>query len=158
MIFLVSCRKNEIEEIIPDKNDCIYENMDVNKDSLTGPCELYLIAECGRNEFTTKDSIEKNLLGEWRLIAYDYYWEQSDIPACGYLKVSESELTFQFMKEGIDTVYTHQWEIEKEINVQNFYLKLMPYGSLRINHFCKKYIYSDDRPFDGKLFLFIKVE
>ncbi|MBK8081454.1 MAG: hypothetical protein IPK25_14945 [Saprospiraceae bacterium] len=41
------------------------------------------------------------------------------------------------MKEGIDTVYTHQWEIEKEKNVQNFYLKLMPYGSLRINHFCK---------------------
>lgn len=162
MMVLISCNKNEDEEINENSYDCIFEQNDNDMDGMIDESERMIMNECMENSLSSKNSIENNLIGEWELIGHGEGWIPSKSQPCGYIIISEDELTFEFRDNNTNIVSTHQWEVE-EVNwngSQNFRLNILPESveGLSIGQFCENYIYGDATPRDGNMYLYKKVD
>lgn len=162
MIVLISCNKNEDEGMNENSYDCVFEQNDHDMDGLIDDSERMIMNECMENTLSSKSSIENNLIGEWELIGHGEGWIKSNSQPCGYMIISEDELTFEFRNEHIDIVSTHQWEIE-EVNSSGslsfkFNILPEPIEGLSIGQFCDKYMYGDATPRDGNMYLYAKID
>lgn len=161
MIILMSCEKNEDNGIV-ESYDCVFVQNDDDMDGLIDDTERMLMNECKQNSLLSKSDIESNLIGEWELTGYGGGSIPSISKPCGYIIISEDELTFEFRNGFTDTRSIHLWEIEEvnssgeqyfRLNVQSEHIE-----GLFINQFCEKYMYVDDTPLDGNMYLYSKVK
>ncbi|MBK7221346.1 MAG: hypothetical protein IPH94_08465 [Saprospiraceae bacterium] len=155
---LISCNK-KVEEINAYGNDCVFEQIDDNMDGLIDENERIIMSECLETPLKSKNSIENNLIGDWKLIGHGEGWLPTISQPCGYLTITENELTFQFKNGHIDTVSTHSWKIEEVNNGLNFKLNIIHeyVEGLFINQFCENYMYGDATPSDGNMYLYKKI-
>ena len=159
---LASCTKNQDKEIIQRNFDCVFEQNDDNLDGIIDDAERKTMNDCIQNSLSSKSDIESNLIGEWELTGHGEGWVTKVSKPCGYIVISQDELIFEFQNAYIDTISTHQWEIE-EVNwngVQSFKLKVHS-GNLEgmnINQFCENYMFGDATPLDGNMYLYTKVQ
>lgn len=66
---LISCNK-KVEEINAYGNDCVFEQIDDNMDGLIDENERIIMSECLETPLKSKNSIENNLIGDWKLIGH----------------------------------------------------------------------------------------
>jgi len=161
MTTLFSCKTNE-DEGISNSHDCIFKQDDNDMDGLIDDAERMIMNACMENLLLTKSSIENNLIGEWELIGHGEGWTPNKSQPCGYIIISQDELTFEFKNEHIDVVSTHQWDIEEINSNEELFFKFnilpeIPDG-LFISRFCKDYMYGDATPRDGNMYLYKKVD
>ena len=159
---LMSCNENEDEGIVINSHNCIFMQNDDTTDGLIDDTERMIMNECMENSLSSKSGIVSNLIGEWELTGHGEGWVPNISQPCGYIIISEDELTFEFKNEYTDTISTHLWEIE-EVNLsvgQYFRLNVIPefVEGLFINRFCENYMYGDGTPSDGNMYLYTKVE
>ncbi|MFK7951339.1 MAG: hypothetical protein AB8B73_00730 [Ekhidna sp.] len=159
-----------LDEIDVNKYDCVFEQIDENMDGLLDNTERMLQEECYRDRLLSKSSIENNLLGEWELIGHALSWNGEKISQpCGYITIEKSQLIYQYNDQFGDTVFVRQWEILEGIDYrdnQYFYLETfvndpeaIDYSKgLSISNFCEKYMYEDQTPWDGNIYLYKKVK
>lgn len=157
---IISCNKEDGNN--SNKWDCVFEQIDDNLDGLIDDTERMIMNTCRANALSSKSSIESNLIGEWELIGHGEGWVPFISQPCGYIKISEAELTFEFRNENTDTFSQHQWEIEELNSNGNTYFRLniLPefVEGLSISQFCESYMFGDATPSDGNMYLYRKVE
>ena len=121
--------------------ECTFVENKGTTDGLLDDTERLIIKECRENKLSSKNAIESNLIGEWILIGFGDGWRSNVTQPCGYIKITQGELIFDFENEYIDTVSRHHWEIE------NSWLKVNPVNKhLSMNIFCNQFMhgsYSD---------------
>ncbi len=153
------------EAILTNQNDCVFEENN-NMDGIIDSTEWAIMNDCTENAFTSKNEIENNLIGEWKLIGHGEGWVHTISQPCAYVTVLDDALILEY-ESGysnvyyVDTVTLHSWQIE-EVNWsggQYFNLTTTPYApGLYINQFCTNYMYGDATPSDGNMYLYEKVE
>lgn len=156
--FLVCCKKTD-NELIETTNtqECIFEEKPENMDGLIDNTEKTLMNECIEQALTTRQGIQENLIGEWKLIGFaaGSCCANSTMP-CGYITVMENELTFEYRYFDTDTITTHTWEVQ-EINNRNT-VTISPYShKLNFTTICPQYLFGDGTPVDANMFLYQKV-
>jgi len=161
-LIFTSCNK---EEYLSGEYNCVFEQIDENRDGELDDNERAIIDECRENALTSKAEIENNLIGEWRLVGYASGWLATPSQPCSRVIFSEEELTLEY-SSGIDTITTHLWEIE-EITIagnQGFRLNTNPrlidlLNPLAIGKFCNNYMYSGAAAsVDSDSFIYQKVK
>ena len=161
LILFSACSKTDTNPgAIP--YDCEFVQNDGDRDGIIDEDERAKMEECAANVFNSKEEIENNLIGEWELIGHGEGWIPTTSKPCGYITISEKELTFEYHDANIDTTYQLEWIIEEVQFSRGSYFKLNiisgnPIG-LQVSRFCKKYMYSDATPSDGNMYLFEKVK
>lgn len=158
---LVSCNKDENGKNQSDY-DCVFEQNDNDMDGLIDDTEKMIMDECMENSLSSKSKIENNLIGEWELVGHGEGWFPSISQPCGYIIISEDDLTFEFRNENNDIASTYQWEIEEVSSSGGIFFKLEilpePPEGLIISRFCDNYMFSDATPRDGNMYLYKKVD
>jgi hypothetical protein len=154
---LVSCDDK------PNGNhDCEFVQDDSTKDGLIDDTERIIMDDCIKNALTSKSKIENNLIGEWKLVGHGEGWLANKSQPCGYITISSTTLISEFKNKYTDTITTHQWEvIESMVNGKTYFkLKANPElgEGLHFNQFCRNYIFGDDTPSDGNMYLYEKVK
>ena len=127
--------------------------------------ERSIMLKCSEDKLTLKEEIEKNLIGEWKLIGFASGSTKLNTQPCIYLQFSEKEVIVESRNIEIDTIARYPWEIE-EINSSNLndsYLSLkVPPGYInglrQVNVFCKRYMYENATRFHGNMYLYEKVK
>lgn len=157
LFILTSCNE-DAATIIEDYN-CEFIQNDDDMDGQIDDVEQALMQECSDNKYTSKDDIEDNLVGEWKLIGHGQGWSYTPSQPCAYLVITEDELTFKFENAQIDTMTIHTWEIIENSN-NSFHLNLTPFAEieLAIDVFSEDYMYFNDTPLDGNMYLYEKVK
>ncbi len=162
LLFLFSgCEKTDANPgAIP--YDCEFVQNDADRDGIIDEDERAKMEACAENAFTSKEEVESNLVGEWELVGHGEGWLPVISQPCGYILISETELTFQYQDATIDTIYQLEWIIEESDwqGRTSFALKI-PSGNpvgLSAGKFCKQYMYADATPRDGNMYLYKKVK
>ncbi len=156
---LSSCNKDDNEKNV-NKN-CVFVQNDDDRDGIIDETERMIMNDCIANSLSSKSTIQNNLIGIWELIGHGEGWIPTKSQPCGYIEISDNELTFEFKNAHIDTVTTHLWEIE-EVNWpggQYYRLKIAPeyVEGLFITQFCDDYMFGDATPSDGNMYLYKKI-
>jgi len=143
-IILFEACKKENSLKVDNTNDCFFEQIDDNVDGFIDETERATMNECSSNLLTSKSEIERNLIGEWKLVGH----------AEGWLPI------FEFKNAETDTVTTHSWEIEAINSTGDFRLNILPeyVEGLFVTQFCTNFMYGDATPSDGNMYLYEKVE
>ena len=151
---LMSCNEDDI-----NRHDCVFGQ---NDESLDAAEENAIMKECYESRLTSKSDIENNLIGKWELIGHGESWGNSNPKPCSYITIINNKLLlFQFKNERMDTATIHSWEVrERGVSGHSFYLFITPAPPYSIypKIFCNSYMYEDDRPVDGYMHLYKKVE
>lgn len=155
--------EQDMDTVLVDRiHDCTFEQIDENMDGRIDDNERMIMTECIANSIVSKSSIESNLIGEWELIGYGHSWVPFPSQPCGYINISEDELTIEYMDGDTTLVSSHDWEIEEVVwsNGQIFSLNISPAPIRRFepNRFCENYMFVDDTPVDGNMYLFTRIE
>ncbi len=138
--------------------DCEF---DFRADGAIDEEERGIMDECMRQSLTSREDIERNLIGEWELIGHGEGWVTSTPEPCGYLIFSEDQLILEIESIYRDTVSSHEWTIEEVGNNlgSRFHLRIEPYAhELGITTFCESYMYGNFTPVDGNMYLYEKVK
>lgn len=158
---LISCNKDE-DHKSENLTNCIFEQNDENLDGIIDETERLIMEECLENQFSSKSSIEMNLIGEWSLIGHGEGWIHSISQPCANIKISSEELIFEFHNEFKDTITTSGWEIEEIKSSMFNYFNLKTDSEnqegLWITNFCENYMYGDATPLDGNMYLYEKIK
>lgn len=141
---------------------CIFEQNDDDLDGVIDDNERKIMKECLENPLSSKSSIENNLIGEWELIGHGEGWIPTISQPCGYIRISEDELIYEFRNDRTDIVSVHQWNIQ-ELNSNgsvSFKFNIIPKPTvgLSMSQFCDKYMYGDATPRDGNMYLYAKID
>lgn len=141
-------------------DDCEFEQNDEKMEGKIDDNERKIMDECLKNAFTSKESIEKNLIGKWELVGFGHGWLPTISQPCSSITVTENKLVLKFINSSVDTVSTHSWEVVAAKNDEYFSLKTSPQlvGGISICVFCEDYMYCDATPFDGNMYLYKKVK
>ena len=141
IMLTIGCQK---DSEVPDQTinyDCEFIEKEESTDGLLDETERSIIMECRETKLTAKSAIESNLIGEWELVGFADGWYSNVTQPCGYIKITQDQLIFDFENEYLDTVSIHTWEIE------NTWLKVDPPNKhLSMNIFCNQFMhgsYSD---------------
>ena len=165
LTFCVSCIKDDVieecqEEAISTPYVCTFVQNDSDMDGWIDDTERSIMDDCFQNSLNSKTEIENNLIGEWELVGHGQGWFPQVSQPCGYLTFTADELTFDFNDGHIDTITTHTWELE-EVNWPSgpkFKLTISDQiFAMFINQFCFDYMYGDETPVDGNMYLYQKV-
>ncbi len=153
----VSCSNDKEITVLLD--DCVFEQIDENMDGLIDPTERTIMQLCRDNLLVTKREVEENLIGEWELVGFGTGWFSTLSQPCGFIEISENDLTFHFTDSQIDTVVTSQWAILEFNGQAQFQLEtdVNLYSINFINQFCRDYMFVDATPSDGNMYLYEKV-
>lgn len=159
-IILFEACKKENSLKVDNTNDCFFEQIDDNVDGFIDETERATMNECSSNLLTSKSEIERNLIGEWKLVGHAEGWLPTISQPCAYLTFSKEELIFEFKNAETDTVTTHSWEIEAINSTGDFRLNILPeyVEGLFVTQFCTNFMYGDATPSDGNMYLYEKVE
>ena len=128
------------------KEDSIFQGSLSDEETLT------VLKECSKNQLKSKDEITKNLIGEWKLVAY----------GCGFcvpieepkatLKMDESTGILDLEYGGIDdTLMTFDWILE-----DTKFITTPSHFALQIKTFCEDYMLFDNRASDGIMMIYQK--
>ena len=159
VIMLIACNNSSDNEISEKLIGCEFSQNDDDMDGLIDEAEMMIMKECRENSLSSRESIELNLIGEWELIGSGNPWFPTTSKPCGYIGITQDELTLEFNNGNINVMSIQPWNIE-EVNLngnESFKLSLHPEHYLIVNQFCENYIYVDDTPLDGGMFLYKKV-
>jgi len=104
LTLLVSCSK--------EADHCTFVINEASEDGLFDEMERAIINDCSENSFLSKSEIESNLIGEWELTGYAVGWFATVTQPCGYIVISEDQLTFKYEDAYTKTHSTHGWTIE----------------------------------------------
>jgi len=156
---LNACKEKDDSINVRNSLGCVFVQNDESMEGLLDELELMILKECRENGFSAQHDLELNLIGEWELIGHATPWFPIISKPCGYIKISEREMTFEFNNGETDILSTHPYEIEKVNwkNEESFILKLHPEHYFVVNQFCENYMYIDNTPFDGAMFLYKKL-
>ena len=123
--------------------------------------ERMIMLECHENRFTTKSEVEENLIGEWEIIGHGAGWSINEPQPSGFLTITEDELFFEFKINTTEFIDTAQWEIVDTVHLGEdvFLLETTPelHKASSMVIFCENYMYRNDVPFDGHMYLYEKV-
>ena len=141
--------------------DCVFVQNDEDMDGLIDDTERSIMNECLKDAFTKREDIEKNLIGEWELVGHGEGWVATVSQPCGYLIFSESTVEVSFNDGSTDTTFSSEWALTTtpgEAPLNN----LLSFGAeakvnFYFNVFCEDYMYTDNTPVDGNMYLFEKV-
>ncbi len=126
--------------------------------------ERTIMETCLMDSWTSKTQIESNLIGEWRLIGHGEGWNTAVEEPSSKVVIEENQLELQFNREDTEYKSSHTWTIEAFDwpNNQGQYFKLildpLPQFHWSMQVFCEQYMYQDDTPLDGNMYLYRKEE
>lgn len=142
--------------------DCVFEQIDENKDGLIDETERSLMEECRENKYSSKSEIVDNLIGEWQLIGHGEGWIPTVSQPCGYVTFTEEEYTLEYDDGSTDIEITSTWDIDVIESPAGTFFRFDLDGEftypLSAAIFCPKYFYGDATPVDGNMYLWEKVE
>ena len=135
VVLLCACDDDDARTIQPI-NDCQFIEQTVTTDGSLDDTERNTIKDCRENELTTNEEIVDNLIGEWELVGFADGWSSNITQPCGYMVITNEELTFEFHSEYADILSVHSWEIENQL------LKVDPPNKhLSMNLFCDQFMH-----------------
>lgn len=146
---------------LPSCHDaCEFEQNDEKMEGKTDDNERKIMDGCHENAFTSKESIEKNLIGKWELVGFAHGWLPTISQPCSSINISENKLVLKFKNSSVDTVSTHSWEVVATKDNESFYLNITPtlVSDLSIAVFCENYMYCDGTFADRNMYLYKKVK
>ncbi len=142
--------------------DCDFEQIDENMDGKIDDNERKIMNSCMEQAYSSKNAIESNIIGEWRLIGHGEGWLPTISQPCAFISISSDVLTFEFRNATREETLTVGWEIEEVSSGSTTYFKLNtdsdPIEGLWITYFCEDYMYGDATPADGNMYLYEKVK
>lgn len=143
-----------------------------NKEATTSPdCIILPIEEvspvledCRNSLLSEATEIAENLVGKWKLVGYGCGFCAPHTPPEAHLVLTETKglLTYKDAFDG-DTLLTFDWRLEQIMNTleenATYRFKTEPsHYVLNMDIFCAEFMFFDERPFDGSLFLYQKQE
>lgn len=140
--------------------NCVFDSTDKSDNGVIDDEERAIMNDCRNQSLFSKNDIEENLIGAWELIGHGEGWFVSVPEPCGYLMISEDELRLEFTSAYRDTVSFHEWMIEEVINGSgsNFHLRVEPVAhEVAMTVFCESFMYVNNTPVDGNMYLYEKV-
>lgn len=139
-----------------------------NKDLTSPECILSqedaftALENCRADVIPEASNIADNLIGEWKLVGYGCGFCGPHTPPEAYIALTETKgiLTFKDDFDG-DTLLTFDWRLEQITNTleekATYRFKTEPsHYALNMDIFCDAFMFFDERPFDGSLFLYQK--
>lgn len=159
LITAISCQ--EAPKVL-HSDDCVFVQDDETEDGKIDENEKSIMDQCKSDALETKSAIESNLIGEWKLIGHGEGWINKISQPCASISISETDLIFNVTNAVHDSQTTHSWEIDV-IDTSNetiFRLTVEPAApiDLAVKHFCEDYMYVNNTPSDGNMYLYQKVK
>ncbi len=152
LLFMSSCTKDNDDK----RHECNFENDPEVTEGIIDNEEQEIMATCLENQLTTKEEIETNLIGTWKIVGYGAGW--IPIPPCGTLEITTNELTLEYVNQFIDTMTEHSWNVIESHDGQ-FYLETNPgFQSLLLGNFCAQYMFYNLTPIDGDMYIYEKID
>lgn len=159
---------DENEMITEDKEtnedyifDCTFIQDASTADSWFNDFESSAIKQCGANQYKSIESIKQNIIGEWELIGHAVGRAAPISKPCAHININKEELVFTFINETVDTVINCNWEIieDERFGEKVFRLKVKPsFNALNMHSFCAEYMFEDNTPVDGFMYLYQKMK
>lgn len=143
------------------KYDCTFIQDDETADGWYSETEIAILNDCLRNQFTLEEDIQQNLIGEWELIGHAMGWALPISLPCAHIIITEDELTFTYEDADVDEVTDHTWKIIQSsyFGTKIFKINVEPRNRLLEMHtFCTEYMFQDNTPNDGNMYLYQKIE
>ncbi len=154
LLLMSTCTKDNDDK----RQECNFENDPETLEGIIDNEEQEIMATCLENRLTTKEEIETNLIGTWKIIGYGGGWFPNGSTPCGNLEITTNEMTLKFTNEFIDTMIVHSWNVIERQNGQ-FYLETNPeFRSLLLSNFCAQYMFYNHTPFDGDMYIYEKID
>jgi len=118
--------------------------------------------ECRDGVIPEASNISNNLVGEWKLVGYGCGFCVPHTPPEAYMILNETK-GILMLKDDFDgdTLVTFNWRLEQITNTleekATYRFKTEPFHyALNMDIFCEEFMFFDERPFDGSLFLYQK--
>ena len=146
-LLLIACNKNESEL----ENEVAVESVE----------ELDAIMEnCRNNEFETREEIENNLIGEWRLVGIRAGWIDDFTLGNITLNIDENKIVLNDLETG--EVSETDWNLKFfEVNTYQFYYletdEDVFNNRIGMETFCSDYMFGSGRVDDGSTYVYAKV-
>jgi len=120
------------------------------------------LQDCRNDVIPEKADIAQNLVGDWKLVGYGCGFCGPHTPPEAYLIITETKgiMTFEDQFDG-DTLLNFEWYLEEITNTieekATYRFKTEPsHYALNMDIFCDEFMFFDERPFDGSLYLYQK--
>lgn len=142
----------------PDVPDCVFVQSEDNMDGLIDETENAIMMNCFDNKLLNRAEIKSNLIGEWKIVGHATGLIMTGSQPCGQVFFTELGYTFDFVTATETKLTSGTWDII-ENESENLLLKISDPNSypLGATIFCEDYMYFNEIPVDGDVYIYEKV-
>ncbi|MFT4533692.1 MAG: hypothetical protein ACJA1A_003750 [Saprospiraceae bacterium] len=143
----------------PGMMTCVFEQNDDDKDGLIDATEESIMEDCRSNQLLNRKEVKSNLIGEWNIVGHGEGWVPTVSQPCGRVIFTESEFTLDFHSGYEDTTYVRNWDIiETESGGLFFEIDGGSVYPMNVNVFCDDYMFFNQTPLDGNMYIYEKMK
>ncbi len=162
LITFCSCEKDQIIDNGGIEYSCEFVQNDEDMDGAIDETENALIQQCIDDAYSSKEEIENNLIGEWKLIGHGQGWALNVSQPCAHIIVDENSLTFKFEDKFEELLITSEWEIVETTNSNNVSYQLelknnVNHDAINMTSFSPELMFSNFLAIDGNMYLYEKI-